>query len=66
MKPLLEWEKRAIGQEGLTRPIADQLLAVARESTLGGLDGTRILVDGGRFVRAQNIVGVIAAGEHAL
>ncbi len=66
MKPLLEWEKRAIGQEGLTRHIADQLLAVARNSMLGGLDGTRILVDGGRFVRAQNIVGVIAAGEHTL
>ena len=66
MKPLLEWEKRAIGEAKLTRPIADQLLAVARGSSLGGLDGTRILVDAGRFIRAQNIVGVIASGEHAL
>ena len=66
MKPLREWEKRAIGEEGLTRSIANRLLGVARASSLGGLDGTRILIDAGRFIRAQNVVGVIAAGEHSL
>lgn len=66
MKPLREWDKRAIGDEGLTRPIANRLLGVARASSLGGTEGTRILIDGGRYLRAQNIVGVLAAGEHAL
>ncbi len=55
-----------IGEDGLTRGDADKLLAVARTSPLGGNDGTRILIDGGRYVRAQNVVGVIAADDCAI
>src|ERR1700735_3338529 len=66
MKPLREWERRTIGEEGLTRYHANQLLAIARTSPLGGSDGTRILVDGGGYIRAQNVVGVIAADDCAI
>jgi 5-methylcytosine-specific restriction enzyme subunit McrC len=66
VKPLREWEKRAIGENGLTRAHADRLLSVARASSLGGADGTRILIDGGKYIRAQNVVGVLAADGCAL
>ncbi|WP_242140754.1 McrC family protein [Sphingomonas sp. TREG-RG-20F-R18-01] len=40
---------------------ADRLIAVAREATLGGEDGAGILTDHHRRLRAQQVVGVIAA-----
>ncbi|WP_376704200.1 restriction endonuclease [Mesorhizobium sp. ISC25] len=66
MTSLREWERRPIGADGLSRAQADRLLAVARASPLGGEDGTRILVDGGRYLRAQNVVGVISAEDCTL
>lgn len=61
MNAIREWEKCSVAADGLTRAQADRLLALARASPLGGEDGTRILVDGGRYLRAQNVVGVLAA-----
>ena len=44
-----------------TRAHADRLIAVARSTSLGGTDGTGILTDHHGRLRAQQVVGVIAA-----
>jgi 5-methylcytosine-specific restriction enzyme subunit McrC len=59
-----EWEYLAIepaGPNAFDRPAADRILAVARKASLGGEDGVRILTDHHVKVRAQQVVGVIAA-----
>lgn len=60
-----EWGRVEVGQDvnggGFTRHQADTLLAAARAHALGGVDGTDILCDHHRFLRARQMVGVIAA-----
>lgn len=56
-----EWGRVAVGDDGFTRGQADALLAAARAHRLGGTDGTDILCDHHRHLRARQMVGVIAA-----
>jgi 5-methylcytosine-specific restriction enzyme subunit McrC len=56
-----EWGRAEVGEGGFARHQADALLAAARAHALGGVDGTGILCDHHRFVRARQMVGVIAA-----
>lgn len=55
-----EWGRVAVGDGGFTRGQADLLLTAARAHRLGGADGTDILCDHHRFLRARQMVGVIA------
>jgi len=55
-----EWGRVALGEGGFTRGQADGLLAAARAHPLSGADGTDILCDHHRFLRARQMVGVIA------
>lgn len=54
------------GEAGLTRHHADRLIAVARAASIGGEDGGAILTDHHRKLRAQQVVGVIAADDCTL
>lgn len=60
-----EWGRLPVGEgiggEGYTRAQANALLAAARAHPLGGRDGTDILCDHHAFVRARQMVGVLAA-----
>lgn len=56
-----EWGRVAVGDDGFTRGQADALLAAARAHPYGGPDGTDILCDHHRHLRARQMVGVIAA-----
>ena len=55
-----EWGRVQLDGGGFTRPQADALLTSARAHSLGGVDGTDILCDHHRFLRARQAVGVIA------
>lgn len=57
---VLEWGRVEVGDGGFARHQADALLAAARRHSLGGVDGTAILCDHHRFLRARQMVGVIA------
>lgn len=59
-KTVREWGRIAVSDEGFTRGQANTLLAAARAHRYGGRDGTNILCDHHRFLRAQQMVGVIA------
>lgn len=57
-----EWGKVPVGSpNGLTRAQANDLLAAARAHSLGGEDGTSILTDHHTYLRAKQVVGVLAA-----
>jgi 5-methylcytosine-specific restriction enzyme subunit McrC len=56
-----EWGRVAVGDDGFTRSQADALLAAARAHPFGGADGTDILCDHHRHLRARQMVGVVAA-----
>jgi 5-methylcytosine-specific restriction enzyme subunit McrC len=56
-----EWSRVDVGEGGFSRQQADALLASARAHRLGGVDGTDILCDHHRFLRARQAVGVIAS-----
>lgn len=56
-----EWGRVDVGTGGFSRPEANALLAAARAHERGGVDGTEILCDHHRFLRARQMVGVIAA-----
>lgn len=59
-----EWAYLPLEPEGpgaFTRAHADRLIAVARATTIGGEDGTRVLTDHHGRLRAQQVVGVVAA-----
>lgn len=56
-----EWGRVSVGDDGFTRSQADALLTAARAHRLGGTDGTDILCDHHRHLRARQMVGVIAA-----
>jgi 5-methylcytosine-specific restriction enzyme subunit McrC len=62
---VLEWGYLAVrddaGADAVTRAQADALMAVARASKIGGDDGEAVLVNGHRRLRAQQVVGVVAA-----
>lgn len=55
-----EWGRVDVGDGGFERHQADALLTAARRHELGGTDGTDILCDHHRFLRARQMVGVIA------
>lgn len=61
-----EWGRVDLGGEGFTRAQADVLLAAARAHPLAGLDGTNILTDHHRYLRAQQMVGVVAGAGCSL
>lgn len=56
-----EWGRRTVGEGGFTRAQANALLVAARAHPLGGRDGTDILCDHHTFLRARQMVGVLAA-----
>ena len=62
-----EWGRIGVGCEGgFTRTQANALLGAARAHRLGGDDGTAILTDHHGFLRARQVVGVIAAAGCSL
>jgi 5-methylcytosine-specific restriction enzyme subunit McrC len=66
-----EWGKIPVretgsGTDGFTRAQANALIEAAREHPLGGADGTGILTDHYRYLRAGQMVGVLAAGDCSL
>ena len=65
-KTVREWERIVVGEGGFTRGEANTLLAAARAHRLGGRDGTDILCDHHRYLRAQQMVGVIAGERCSL
>lgn len=65
-RTVLEWSHLPYGEDPARRDtiparVADRLAAVARRSSLGGKDGTRILHHGRDAIRAGQVVGVLAA-----
>jgi len=61
-----EWGRVEVGDGGFVRRQADDLLAAARRHPLGGSDGTDILCDHHRYLRARQMVGVIAGNGCSL
>lgn len=61
-----EWGRVEVGDGSFTRRQADDLLAAARRHPLGGSDGTEILCDHHRYLRARQMVGVIAGNGCSL
>lgn len=55
-----EWGRVAVGEGGFARHEANALLSAARAHAQGGTDGTDILCDHHNFLRARQMVGVIA------
>lgn len=62
-RTVLEWRKIRYGdgQDEIPEWAADRIAAVARTNPLGGEEGARILQHGRNALRAQQVVGVIAA-----
>jgi 5-methylcytosine-specific restriction enzyme subunit McrC len=64
-RSILEWSYLDVcddtGAEGITRANADALIDTARASRIGGEEGEAVLVNGHRRLRAQQVVGVVAA-----
>lgn len=67
-RTVLEWCKIRYGDGPKQIPewAADQIAAVARANPLGGEEGGRILQHGRNALRAQQVVGVIAAQDCTL
>lgn len=67
-RTVLEWRKLRYGEGADEIPewAADRIAAVARASPLGGEEGARILHHGKTALRAQQVVGVIAAQDCTL
>lgn len=67
-RTVLEWRKIRYGDgpEEIPEWAADRIAAVARASPLGGEEGARILQHGRAALRAQQVVGVIAAQDCTL
>lgn len=67
-RTVLEWRKLAYGDgpEEIPEWAADRIAAVAKASPLGGEDGARIVQHGRKALRAQQVVGVIAAQDCTL
>lgn len=62
-RTVLEWRKLHYGDgpDQIPAHIADRIAQAAKASTLGGEDGARIIQHGAKSIRAQQVVGVIAA-----
>jgi len=62
-RTLLEWRSLAYGDgdDRIPEDAAERLMAVARASSLGGVDGGRILSHGRHSITARQVVGVLAA-----
>jgi 5-methylcytosine-specific restriction enzyme subunit McrC len=64
-RSIREWDYLPIGEQGveqsIPRSMADQLIQVARSTPAGGEDGERILINGAKRLRAQQVVGILAA-----
>jgi 5-methylcytosine-specific restriction enzyme subunit McrC len=67
-RTVLEWRKIRYGDgpDEIPEWAADRIAAVARANPLGGEEGTRILQHGRNALRAQQVVGVIAAEDCTL
>lgn len=67
-RTVLEWRKLNHGdeQDEIPEAAAERLARVAKASPLGGEEGARILQHGRKSLRAQQVVGVIAADGCAL
>lgn len=67
-RTVLEWRKIRYGDgpEEIPEWAADRIAAVARANPLGGEEGARILQHGQTALRAQQVVGVIAAQDCTL
>jgi 5-methylcytosine-specific restriction enzyme subunit McrC len=67
-RTVLEWRsiRYGDGPEELPEWAADRIAAVARANPLGGEEGARILQHGRTALRAQQVVGVIAAQDCTL
>jgi len=68
-RTLFEWQSIAYGDDAeseIPTWAADRLVAVARKSPLGGENGARILAHGRSALRAQQVVGIVAANNCAL
>lgn len=61
-----EWESVPIGTDGFTRAQANALLKAAAAHPLGGRHGVRILREYRGALHAQQVVGVLSAGEVSL
>ena len=62
-RTVLEWRKLHYGDgpDQIPALIADRIAQAAQSSSLGGEDGARIIQHGAKFIRAQQVVGVLAA-----
>ena len=64
-RSLREWQYLPVNDSeedgAISRVLADRLVETARAARIGGDDGEGILVNGARKLRAQQVVGVIAA-----
>lgn len=62
-RTVLEWRKLHYGDgpDQIPAHIADRIAQAAKASSLGGEDGARIIQHGAKSIRAQQVVGVIAA-----
>lgn len=64
-RSLREWDYIAVseagGEDAIPRWAADSLMATARASQVGGADGEGVLINGYHRIRAQQVVGVLAA-----
>ncbi|MBY6014699.1 McrC family protein [Qipengyuania gaetbuli] len=67
-RTVLEWRKIRYGDgpDEIPEWAADRLASVARANPLGGEEGARILQHGRTSLRAQQVVGVIAAEDCTL
>jgi 5-methylcytosine-specific restriction enzyme subunit McrC len=67
-RTVLEWREIRYGEAADEIPewAADRIAAVAKASSLGGERGARIIQHGRTFLKAQQVVGVIAADDCAL
>lgn len=61
-----EWGRVPIGEKGFTPAQADLLMAAARAHPLGGDEGTGILSEHRHYLRAGQMVGVLAASGCSL
>lgn len=62
-RTLLEWQSLPYGDgiDQIPDWAADRLASIARQSPLGGESGARILTHGRNFLRAGQVVGIVAA-----
>jgi 5-methylcytosine-specific restriction enzyme subunit McrC len=67
-RTVLEWReiRHGDGETEIPEWAADRIAAVAKASSLGGEHGARIIQHGRTFLKAQQVVGVIAAEDCSL